>query len=535
MARLAQSRLLAVGLTCFGLLGLLGLLGPQRALAQTLPTASSEPAAAPAALARQPISGSEARQRLARLGELIAVEVNGDLDLTALSLAPSVKQLTLRDVAVQGSLRLTGPGPKVAMQVSGGEFGALDFRGSQWQQALTLNQLIVRRMTAFSDARFEGPFSLHAAQLSGHSSFARAHFLGAMALTLSTFKPPAGAGAFVNFVDARFDGPARFDRTAVMHDLLFDGSRFAQDATFRQLRVSGRASFLDTAFARSAEFRRCEIGLLVLGDEERTSVFIGAADLRGCKLRQLRMDHVDFRGELLLAGVVVGDGGLSLRQAALRGPGSDWRGLLVAGPLALEGLQWSAVQLDWRDLAPAIERARPSADVLRRLQGQLELQRHDTAAREVSALLARQELHDRLAALRGPADAASWLWLQAEWLLWGWPTAYGTDLGRIVALAAGAWAALAMLLLARPELFELTPSDGTAGRAGVAARMGFALQALFGRPHSGWQVTPVHAQGWRARALRAIQGVGWYFIAAAGLTLARVSPAVQALIGKMTV
>lgn len=519
-------------------LGGLALSGPSQAWAQAPPTAAADLAAPPppatAAVARPLIGAQEARQRLARVGELVAVQVRGDLDLTALSLAPRVKVLTLREVTVQGSLRVTGPGPNVPLQVTGGEFGALDFRGSHWRHALVLNQLTVRRMAAFSDARFEGPFSLHAALLGGHTSFARVHFQGATAMTLSTFKPPDRAGAFVNFVDARFDGPARFDRTAVFHDLVFDGSRFAHDTTFRQLRVTGRASFLDTAFAGSTEFRRCEMGVLVLGDEERTSVFNGAADFRACRLRQARLDHVDFRGELLLADAVVGDGGLSLRQAALRGPGSDWRGLRVAGPLTLEGLQWSAVQLDWRDLAPAVQRARPSADVLRRLQAQLESQRHDTAARDVSALLARQERDDRLASLHGAADAAPWLWLQAEWLLWGWPTAYGTDLARIVALALGAWALLAVVLLAQPNLLALTRSDGTGGRAGVAARLGFALHAFFGRPHSAWQVMPAHAQGWRATGLRVIKGLGWYFIAAAGLTLARVSPAVQALIGKMT-
>src|SRR5262249_28179047 len=156
----------------------------------------------------------------------------------------------------------------------------------------------------------------------------------------------------------------------------------------------------------------------------------------GCTMRSARFDYVDARGDVMLVNVHVAPGDLTLRQAALRGR-SDLSGLRVAGRLDLAGAYISALQFRWPELAEPLRRAGARSDVLRPLHQRLDALQQKEDARSVWALLAEQVFRERLADPHLEIIEKTILWM--EWWLWGWPTGYGTQLGRIALLTGAAW------------------------------------------------------------------------------------------------
>jgi hypothetical protein len=391
---------------------------------------------------------------------------------------------------------------------------------------------------------------LHAAGLAGGAVFRRARFGGPVEIVATTFDKLAGMSGDVSFADAHFAAPARFDRSHFAHNVRFDTSRFEADASFLRLIAPGRASWRNVTFSRDAEFRFCQLGDADFGDAEQMTVFAGLADFRGCTMRSARFDYVDARGDVMLVNVHVEPGDLTLRNAALRGGRSDLSGLRVTGRLELEGAHISALQFRWHELVRPLQRAGAGSDVLRLLHQRLEALQQKEEARMVWAMLAEQIFHERLDNHDIDFSEKAGLWL--EWLFWGWPTSYGTQLGRIAALTLAIWLLLSLPLLLWPRIqvghWQGSLSDAPQRHRAaplealkiqqVAALdrrlqlLAYSLGLMFATP--GLRLRPAEPLPSGVPIYLAVmRGAGAVLMALLALTLANVSPVLQAILGKV--
>lgn len=485
-----------------------------------------------------------------RSGELRGVQIDGDLDLAQLKPPAGITQITLQGIQVQGKVFSSGAGPSVALWIDDATLQAIDLSGSRLANSLTIENSSVNGVARFDAAQFGAPFALHACNFNGKTVFRNANFAAATEIVATQFREQSGLKGGVSFADAHFAGPARFDHSYFSSDVRFDTSRFDADATFLGLVVGGKASWRNVIFGGDAEFRLCRLGEVDFGDAEQMSVFNRMADFRGCTMRALRLDYTEIAGDALLVSLRVSPGDLGLRQTALRGNRSDFSGLQVAGRIDLEGAYIPNLQLQWHDISAALLRSAPGSDVLRPLQRRFDDLKQEDDAREVSALLSDRVLHERLAQLDTPVSDKLVLW--AERAIWGWPTGYGTRIGRIVGIALLAWLLLSLPFAfsrrvdirrlrgdSEPETPRHCPvaskrlSEPTGSRVTRLLRhfaYGFGL--MFATPNLRLRpVEPLSA--WMQIYFIILRGIGAGLLALMALTLAKVSPIIQAVVGKI--
>ena len=478
------------------------------------------------------IAPKHAYVEIAKTGELRGVQVAGDLDVTKLKAPASVKRIVLRDVHIVGRLHASGEGPGAALLIEMSRVRDIDFRGSRWSAALALENTSVESSSRFDDAQFDAAFALHGSKFTGPTQFPRVRFAGPVEITASHFQPAPPLRAAVTFTDARFD-------RSEFNSVRFDTARFEADASFIAMKVAEAASWRNVVFGADAEFRFCRLGDADFGNAEQMSVFAQLADFRGCQMHSLKLDYVDARGDLLLVNVHIDPGDLSLQQASLRGARNDFSGLSVAGKLDLQGAQVANMHMQWHQIRLALLRSAPDSSVLRPIQKRLEDLKQDNDALRASAVLADRLIAEDLARAEASFGDRALLW--TERLVWGGATGYGTRLDRILAVALGCW-----LLLSLPLAFafERQPrgshSDGN--EAGSEARSqrtrtsrwcsyAYAFTFMFNpdlrlRPPAQLS-RACHAYLWFVR------GIGLLLLALAALTLAKVSPVVQAIIGQI--
>lgn len=496
------------------------------------------------------LTPQDAYREIGRTGELRQARIDGDLDLTRLQPPPGVGRVTLQSIEILGKLHASGDGPNVALWIDGSTLQAVDLSGSHLRASLEIENSTVNGVARFDTARFDGAFALHACVFNGKTVFRGARFSAPVEIVSTQFQEPAGLKGGVSFADARFAGTARFDRSHFNTDLRFDTSRFDADAAFLGLSVDGRASWRNVAFAGDAEFRFCRLGEVDFGDEEQMSVFNRMADFRGCEMRSMRLDYAEIAGDALLVNLRVSPGNLSLRQAALRGNRTDFNGLQVKGRIELEGAYIPNLQFQWYEIRDALLRGGLRSDVLRPLKHRLEALGQENDAREAGALLDSRTLEERLA--RADIALPDKLALWVERAIWGWPTGYGTRLGRMVGIALLCWLMLSLplalkrgLCVARlrndsdtapprhcpaPREMLMKPAQSRIARLVDRYLYGFGL--MFATPNP--RLRPMEPLPAPMRFyLVFLRGFGALLLALMGLTLAKVSPIIQALLGEI--
>jgi hypothetical protein len=496
------------------------------------------------------ITPDAAYREVRRGGFLRRVTIVGDFDLSRLQAPSAVTRIILQNVHLNGRVHSSADGPAVPLTIDGSALQSLDLSGARLRAGLALDSTTVEGAARFDDGQFDGPFVLHASTFSSSAVFRRVRFGAPVEIVATRFDKLPGMSGGVSFSDARFAAPARFDRSRFAGDVRFDTSRFEADASFLGLIVPGRASWRNVVFSRDAEFRFCRLGDVDFGDAEQMSVFGGLADFRGCTMRSARFDYVDARGDLMLVNVNIAPGDLTLRYAALRGGRSDFSGLKVAGRLDLEGAYISALQFRWDEVVRPLGRARPSSDVLRPLYQRLDALQQKEEARDVWAMLSEQLFREQLASPNIAAIEKARAW--AEWLFWGWPTGYGTQLGRIAGLTLAAWLLLSLPLLLWPRL-QLGYWQGSLSEAPSRHRaasldalkvpqvaaldrrlqlLAYSFGLMFATP--GLRLRPAEPLPTAVQLhLALMRGAGALLLALLALTLANVSPVFQAILGKV--
>lgn len=497
-----------------------------------------------------PVTPQAAYAEIARSGVLRGLRIEGDLDVTKMQPPPAVKQIAMHHVALEGKLLASAGGPPVALLIDRHSIlNAIDFRDAHWRMPLTIEESTVKVSGQFDHARFDAPFVLYKTTFNGHARFFGTRFAAPVEITYSSFapaRPPLRSS--VSFSDARFAAPARFDHSEFGDDVVFNAARFDADASFLGLKVAGRAKWRNVIFGGDAEFRFCELGEADFGDIQYMSVFMHLADFRGCKMRSLRLDYADMRGDALLVNVGIAPGDLTLEQASLRGARNDFSGLKVAGRLDLEGAQIANLQMRWYEIRPALLRSAPGSDVLRPLQRRLEELKQDDEAREAGAVLADREIEERLDL--PDTSLGDKALLRAEQVIWGRATGYGTRLDRILGIAVLCWLVLALPLVfagglrivrtdadkAPPLHIPVAPDGSSAAIHSAAGRgwrgLAYAFALMFTVPDLGLRPAEPLSSGMRGYLLF-MRGVGLCLLALMVLTLAKVSPIFQAVLGKI--
>jgi uncharacterized protein YjbI with pentapeptide repeats len=496
------------------------------------------------------ITPEAAYAEIARSAELRSVQIDGDFDVAKMQQPPGAKRFIMREVQLDGTLHSTAGGPALPLWIDRSHFRNVDLRGTRWSAALEIENSGVVDRAWFDSAQFDGAFTLHGSTLTGQSLFRGARFDGPVAITYSQFQPPPPLRSSVSFTDARFAAPARFDHSSFGTGVRFDTSRFEADASFLGLQVTGQASWRNVIFGGDAEFRFCRLGDADFGDIQQMSVFKHLADFRGCTMRSLRLDFVDARGDMLLVNLQIAPGELTLKQASLRGARNDFSGLKVTDKLDLESAEIRNLQMQWSEISPALLRAAPTSDVLRPLQLRLEELKKDDEAREASAVLRDKLIQEELAQPEASVADKTLLWV--ERIVWGAATGYGTRLGRVVGVALVCWVLLTLPLLfahrmrigalpatpdEAPPLHEaMAPDALQPPPASIASRglqkFAYAFGLMFTLPDLRLRPAEPISAGWRAYLLF-LRGVGVGLLALMALTLAKVSPVIQAVLGKI--
>lgn len=497
------------------------------------------------------IAPLEAYAEIARSGELRQRQIDGDLDVAQMQAPPGTKRIVMQDVQLEGTLHSSAGGPSVALWIVGNStLRDIDLRGTHWRAPLVIESSAVTNRARFDDARFDAPFALHATSFAGQTQFPRAHFGAPVEITSSTFRPAPPLRASVNFSDARFAAPARFDRSNFTSGIRFDTARFEADASFLGLQVTSDASWRNVVFGGDAEFRFCRFENADFGDAEQMSVFTRLADFRGCTMNSLRLDYADVRGDMLLVNVAIAPGDLTLKQTSLRGARNDFSGLKVAGKLDLAGAQIANLQMQWPEISPALLRSEPGSDVLRPVQRRLEELKRDDEAREVSALLRERVIQEQLAQPAASSADKSLLWV--ERIVWGGATGYGTRLERIVGIALLCWLLLTLPILFAPRVeirsllatgdkapplhqpvasAALEPLPASAITRGLQS-LAYAFALMFTLPDL--RLRPAEPVSGAMRCyLLFMRSIGLGLIALTVLTLTKVSPIIQAVLGKI--
>jgi hypothetical protein len=230
------------------------------------------------------LTPSQAYSALAATGDLRNVQIDGDLDL-ALVRAPAgraaviLSAVTLSGRLVNGaegaSPQAAGKPPATSVQIVNSTLAGIDLRASVLRGELSIEDTRVLGAARFDDARFEAPLALHNVSFGSAASFRRARFGASVAITYCVFEVIPGSSGGISFADARFSGPARFDRSIFKGYVTFDSGRFAEDASFIGLEVAGTASWRNVLFGRDAEFRYCKVGEVDFGNAELMTVFAG--------------------------------------------------------------------------------------------------------------------------------------------------------------------------------------------------------------------------------------------------------------------
>jgi uncharacterized protein YjbI with pentapeptide repeats len=497
---------------------------------------------------RPRITPQAAYAKIAQKGELADVTVDGDLDAAKMQPPPDAKAIEFRRVTLNGTLSATGGGPPVALLLRMVTLNAIDFRDAHWRTPLTIETSTVNSSAQFARARFDAPLTLYKTTVDGLAGFSGARFAAPVEITYSTFKaPPPPRISSVSFADARFAGPARFDHSE-FSNVLFNTARFDADASFLGLKVSDLAEWKNVIFRGDAEFRFCRLGKANFGGTEYLSVFMHLVDFRGCWMKSLVLDYADIRGDALLVNVHIAPGDLTLREASLRGACNDFSGLQVAGKIDLTDAQIANLHMRWYEIGEAVWRSKPGSAVLRPLQRRLEELKQNDEARDVSALLARREIEERLAQPKtSPGDRAL---LRAEQIVWGKATGYGTRLDRIVGIALLCWLLLALPLafagglrivradtdkappLHTPIAPDASPVPPVSAGSRAWQALVYAFSLMFTLPDFGLRPAAPLTSGMHSYLLF-MRGVGLLLIALMVLTLAKVSPIFQAVIGKI--
>lgn len=328
---------------------------------------------------------------------------------------------------------------------------------------------------------WQGRLLVHGGVIEGRANFQHNHFSDRVAFhnvrirdeawfTQSVFEDRAEFigvhwEELARFTGVRFFGPVVFNGSQVKDRIVFLATTFGGDASFIGFEAIGpeagssAAVFLNAVFKGDAEFRYCRFKDVRFSNRKRMTVFHRLADFRGCRFDRAEFDFADFRGMTSFVKASFGEGGASFKDVVFNGPLSNFDTVQAAGPLNFSNAYMPTLQFRWVDVGPALLQSQPTSQTLKELWTRL-----DALGRTQEALRLEYEMKDRhrqevLGDSHTPIEENVRVIL--EWVFWGWPTGYGTKIGRIVVIAVICWFTFAVPLVGKRGLLIRVPSTRT--------------------------------------------------------------------------
>jgi hypothetical protein len=240
-------------------------------------------------------------------------------------------------------------------------------------------------------------------------------------------------------------------------------------------------------FQRDAEFRFAHIDDARFGDQSRLTVFHGLADFRGAEIGHAIFEFVDFRHTASFVNARFGPGGASFAHANFGGPLTNFDGMASIGPLVLMGAYMPTLRFHWEQIGkpvlasgegPQTKGHDVRIPVLEQLFRRLEELGRSAESQKVYYHLSELRTWEALARSDIPlTDKALAI---GEWVLWGFPSGYGTKLGRMLTVSLASWLIFASpFLLRRGALIRVGQSTPNGGQG-----------LTEGLPH--WSYEPVY-------------------------------------------
>ncbi len=408
------------------------------------------------------MTAEQAYDSLRQTGELSDATITGPFDFDQLD-TPSSGQpfpgiYRIRDVEFEGPISV-GSKLRTGVRIETSHFkGTVRLQQcklqtftvskSRWAGDLIVEDCVFNGFSRFDGNDFRGDVRFHLARFLRRPSFADSFFHGRTEFLKCEFGIHAPASMATSYSDVVFEGPALFNNSVFHTKAKFQSAVFGHDASFINVRMDGGAAFRNVHFKGDAEFRFCRISSADFGDQENLTLFAKRADFRGCKIETGVFDYVDFLGETRFVNSQFGAGGATFRHAHFGNKIADFDGLSSSGPLVLANAHIPSLHFRWREIRGAVLAADPDAKVLATLHARLESLGEADGALDASYHLSRSKFAETTAEslpspTRNPAEFldifSRRLVAYGEWLVWGWPSGYGTKLGRVLLLALACW------------------------------------------------------------------------------------------------
>lgn len=374
--------------------------------------------------------------------EIRGVTVNEPIDLGKLHTGHAV---TFTDVRFCGGLL----GPAAApVTVEGGEISTIKTERQMWVEPVLLQRTQIGhillgdavldqfgcadcgiRYASFPRTRFKKGANFSNTRLGQNKRSGDA----------TAERPPCGLSSdearLVTFREAIFEGPAYFDHAVIDVELALNETRVRPNfgsAVFQQVAqfsdVKGSSIYFGGAtFRGPAVFARCDLTNVQFGKDRESATFDATVDFSGCTLRS----GASFRNVIFLAdawfahaqlfGRADFGGVLPSRSLDLRGAKAK-PDTLTDAEIILGAASAEAARFAWDDLGPAIKLGTTDVDAIEALSRNLAA--HDEPQ---AALALSYQAKTVRRAERKDQPLADRLGHEAEWWLWTWPTANGSQ------------------------------------------------------------------------------------------------------------
>lgn len=521
------------------------------------------------------LSAREVYTALLEADEIRNVVITEPIDLTNAAVRPRVEGAERRTIVfdrVDFEHGLEAAGGEVAANLIFRDvrFQSIIAKNVKWQGRVTFEGGEIRGWALFDHNTFDTTLQFNAVTFHGGASFRGARLSGDADFLQCLFAGDSTAG----FSRAHFLGPSHFNDSEFQGLVKFDSAVFHGDASFVRMHARKRASFQNVMFQRDAEFRFAHIEDARFGDQSRLTVFHGFADFRGAEMGHAVFDFVDFRHTVSFVNARFGPGGASFGHANFGGPLANFDGMASKGPVVLRGAYMPTLRFHWDEIGKPVLATGEGPNtrghdaripVLEQLLRRLEDLGRSAESQKVYYHLSELRTWEALA--RSDIPLTDKVLVLGEWALWGFPTGYGTKLGRMLAVSLASWLIFALpFLLRRGALIRVGLSAPNGGQglteglphwsyepvygdelpAGAYSPMTFlerlrvawlfSFALLFKTPLRGIRYfefdrqTPSYGFHYY---LFAVWVIGAIYMALLGLTLANTSPALNKLIGKV--
>jgi uncharacterized protein YjbI with pentapeptide repeats len=434
------------------------------------------------------ISSQAAYERLRQTGKLTGVIVEGTFDLVELKTSDNTvspfKSYRINKVEFVDPVHLVGQELNFNIRIEHSRFSQdihlqqcgvqiFSLKNSVLEGDLIVENCYFRGASRFDGNRFQGNVKMHFSRFLRRPSFRNTIFSGRAEFLSSEFAIDDLSTKAVSFSNVVFQDSAIFNNTRFATRAKFLSTIFESDAAFLNTRMEAGATFRNVHFKGDAEFRFCRIGPADFGGRDGLTLFAKRADFRGCEFESANFDYVEFRGKTSFVDARFGGGGASYRYANFDNSFVDFAGIKSDGPLFFDNIYAPTLHCYWKDIKQPLLKAMPDSNVLAAFLARFKASGDTDGALKVSNYLEHRKYLETVntilpSIIDTPADfidkLSQHLIAHLEFIVWGWPTGYGTKLGRIILISLFVWLIVTLPIITVKQLLARVVIDTVAGK-----------------------------------------------------------------------